>query len=138
MLTLGLDLACWIGALLAALAIRFGFSPPAEEVGTALLFAPFLLVLQALIGDFAGAYRPKRYVSGLDEAVALAGSTLLATAAGTAFNALLEDPPLPQSVPLAGGFLALVGMFAVRWLRQALAERRLEASGEDAADPERR
>jgi FlaA1/EpsC-like NDP-sugar epimerase len=120
---LGLDLSCWIVGLLLALGIRFGFSPTAAHLRSVLLFAPLLLLLQAIIGDFLGVYRRRWAAGDIDELLAVAGSTLLATAAGTAFNALLDDPPVPQSIPLAGGILALLAILAVRSVRRSLAER---------------
>lgn len=120
---LAIDLGCWVGALLAALAIRYGFDPGWREVRSTLLFAPVLLVLQALIGEFAGVYRRLR-LDSLDELVALAGAVLLATGVATAFNALLETQAVPHSVPLAGGALALAAMVTVRAVRRLVAEER--------------
>lgn len=107
------DLCCWLVGLLLALAIRFGLSPSWQQLRSVMLFAPFLLILQALIGEFSGVYR-RRMLDTLDEFVGLAGSVLLACAVGTAFNALLEDQAVPQSVPLAGGILALLTMIGYR------------------------
>ncbi|HVM52628.1 MAG TPA: DUF2231 domain-containing protein [Acidimicrobiales bacterium] len=122
-LRLALDLAAWLAGLLLALAIRFGLTPDWERVRAVLLFAPLLVVLQALIGEFAGGRRRRR-TNTLDELVGLAGSVMLATGAAAAFNAAISDSPVPQSVPIAGGVLALLGMVAVRSFTRLLAEER--------------
>lgn len=118
-----IDLVCWVVGLLAALTIRYGFDPSWREVRATLLFAPVLLVLQALIGEFAGVYR-RRQLDSLDELTGLAGAVLLAAGLATAFNAVLEEQAVPHSVPLAGGVLALGGMVVIRTLRRLAAEER--------------
>lgn len=120
---LTLDLVCWVVGLVLALLIRTGLDAGWEEWRATLLFAPLLLVLQALIGEFAGVYR-RRQLHTMDELVGVAGAALLATAVATAFNAVLEDQAVPHSVPLAGGVLALLGMIAIRTIRRLLEDER--------------
>jgi hypothetical protein len=122
-ITLAFDLACWLVGLFLALAIRFGFDPPWERLRAVLLFAPLSLVLQALIGDFAGIYRNKRARPAFDDLLALTIATVLTTAAAAGFNWALDPSPVPLSVPLAGGVLALMGQVFIRSVRRSLAER---------------
>lgn len=127
-LTVLLDLACWFVGLLFALAIRFGFDPPWERLRAVLLFAPLALVLQALVGDFVGVYRHRGTRPRFDDLVGVAIATIVTTIATAGFNWVLDPSPVPLSVPLGGGFLALLGVLAVRSVRRAFNERRRDAN----------
>src|SRR5687768_8534838 len=109
-LQLGADLLAWVIGLVVALLLRYDLAPTAGELRDLALFLPLALVLQAILGELVGLYRGQWRFGSFDEVAALTASTLAVTFVAAAFNGLLDDRPLPLSVPAIGGWIALVLM----------------------------
>jgi FlaA1/EpsC-like NDP-sugar epimerase len=110
------DAAIWFVAIYGATWLRFDFKRAPVLVATTLVFATAAvlghLVVGALIGPYAVGHRRGSFEETTDIA-----RTVVVTSAGLAIWALLADPVVvPRSVPVVAGALALVGMFAVRFL----------------------
>lgn len=110
------DAAIWFVAIYGATWLRFDFKRASVFVATTLVFAIAAglghLFVGAVIGPYAVGHRRGSFEETLD-----ISRTVAVTAAGLMVWDLLADPQVvPRGVPVVGGGVALVGMFAVRFL----------------------
>jgi FlaA1/EpsC-like NDP-sugar epimerase len=123
------DGAIWFMAIYAATWLRFDFEPADVLVSTTLTFAAAAAVGHLLVGWLIGPYRVGHERGSFEETTDIV-RTVMVTTIGLLIWALLTDPQvLPRSVPVVAGALAMVGMFAVRFLIRSWHSRR-SASGE--------
>ena len=110
------DGAIWFAAIYAATWLRFDFRNTPLFVGTTLEFAVAAVLGHLLVGAAIGPYAVGHARGSFEETTDLV-RTVLVTTVGLGTWALIADPQvLPRSVPVVAGALALVGMFAVRFL----------------------
>jgi FlaA1/EpsC-like NDP-sugar epimerase len=127
------DCAAWGAGLFLAAWARFDFALEADHyraLGVALLGA---CVLQSAIGFPLYVYRGRYPFGSFEEVRAVsmaAGGTALVLAAA---DAALPGRPVPISTPLVGGVIALLLMFAMRYVRRAQRERMMRPT--DGAAP---
>ena len=124
------DTAIWFVAVYGATWLRFDFQESSVLVATTLGFAAVAaagyLVVGAALGPYAVGHR-----RGSFEETADLGVAVVATTSALQVWALLASPLIvPRSVPMVAGALALVGMFAARFLIRSWRTRRRTASGE--------
>lgn len=133
MVLLVVDVAAWVIAVPAAMALRFDFSfetwgqwAPASAIAVA-------AVGQVLAGWLSGLYGGRWRRGSLDEGLALARSVLLCCLVlFVANNLLLETRLVPTSVVLASAPAAFCGAGAARFLERLLLMRRGRAEATDA------
>jgi len=110
------DGAIWFVAIYVATWLRFDFNETPVIVGNTLLFAITAGIGHAAAGALLGPYAVGHRRGSFEETTDLS-RTVLITTLGLAVWALLASPQVvPRSVPMMAGALALVGMFAVRFL----------------------
>jgi len=124
------DGAIWFAAVFAATWVRFDFKHDSLFVATTLVFAVAAVLGHVFVGAVIGPYAVGHRRGSFEEATDI-GRTVMATAAGLMVWALVADPPVvPRSVPAFAATLALVGMFAVRFLIRSWRSRHM-TSGEN-------
>lgn len=129
---IAIDLACWVVAILAAVALRYDLAMPAalaRSAAQAGLVAGALFVVAGLaLGLYSGRHRLGSY----QELRHLAGAVLVPTTALTLWMALSLPRPLALSVPLIAAPIALMAMLAFRGVLRAYRDRRRPAEREQA------
>jgi FlaA1/EpsC-like NDP-sugar epimerase len=126
------DCAVWGAGLFLAAWARFDFALESHQYQTLAVALLAACALQPLIGFQLYVYRG-RYAFGSFEEVravslAVGGTALVLTVA----DAALPDRPLPISTPLVGGVIALLLMFAMRYVRRAQRERMMRPQADAA------
>jgi len=110
------DAAIWFVAIYGATWLRFDFKYAPVFVAATLLFAVAAVAGHFLVGAFIGPYAVGHQRGSFEETTDIS-RTVVVTTGGLVVWALIADPPvIPRSVPVVAGALALVGMFAVRFL----------------------
>ena len=111
-----LDAAIWFVAIYGATWLRFDFRATRVFAATTLLFALVAVAAHFIVGALIGPYGVNHQRGSFEESADI-GRTVAVLTGGLLVWALLADPiVVPRSVPLVAGALALVGMFAVRFL----------------------
>ena len=111
-----LDGTIWFVAIYGATWLRFDFKTTLVFAPRTLLFAVAAVALHFLVGAFIGPYGVNHQRGSFEESTDI-GRTVAVTTLGLLVWALIAHPiVVPRSVPLVAGALALVGMFAVRFL----------------------
>lgn len=118
------DATIWVLAVHLAVWFRYDFSlsllltwgTPACAVGVA--------VAHLVIGFLRGPYTTRHRLASIEEAHDVALAVGLATLGLFVTTLLIYPPPIPRSTPLVSGSLALLSMFALRFLRRAYWTRR--------------
>jgi FlaA1/EpsC-like NDP-sugar epimerase len=110
------DGGIWFIAMYGATWLRFDFRDHPVLVGTTLTFAAAAVVGHLLVGAVIGPYAVGHRRGSFEETADIS-RTVAVTTGGLVVWALLAKPQMvPRSVPVVAGTLALVGMFAVRFL----------------------
>ena len=110
------DGAIWFVAIYGATWLRFDFRDTPVLMGTTLAFAATAAVGHLLVGTVIGPYAVGHRRGSFEETTDIS-RTVAVTTGGLLLWALLTTPQMvPRSVPVVAGALALVGMFAVRFL----------------------
>lgn len=118
-----LDAAAWAVAVPAATWARFEFQFDAITVRW-VRFTAFAVILQIVIGHLVGLYRGRWRYATFEEAGAAARSVVLTTVSLYVVNRWFLVPRyVPESVPVAAGFGALVTVGAYRYAYRVLTER---------------
>ncbi|HEV2809029.1 MAG TPA: hypothetical protein VGV93_01355, partial [Acidimicrobiales bacterium] len=125
----GLDALAWTSAFALAVAVRNDFAPKVNELISFAAFVPAALVLALLIGLLCGLYQGRWRVGSFDEVAALARAAA-ATTALVFFANLALGRPVPLSVPVGGGAMALVGTAGARCMWRLLIERNRRPKGD--------
>lgn len=111
------DGAIWFLAIYGATWLIFDFSET-----TLLLQVPTIVlalaagVVHLMVGAVIGPYAVGHRRGSFEETLDLSRTVLVTTIALLAWVLLIAPPMVPRSVPVVAGPLALVGMFAVRFL----------------------
>jgi FlaA1/EpsC-like NDP-sugar epimerase len=110
------DAGIWFVAIYGATWLRFDFRDTSVLVVSTLVFAIAAAVVHVAVGAVIGPYAVGHRRGSFEETTDLS-RTVLVTTIGLLVWALLAAPlVVPRSVPVTAGALALVGMFAVRFL----------------------
>jgi len=110
------DVAVWFAAIYGATWLRFDFKDTSVLVGATFLFAGSASLTYGVIGAIIGPYSVGHRRGSFEETVDLAG-TALTTSSGLMLLVFFADNvDVPRSVPVVAGVLALVGMFAARFI----------------------
>ena len=119
-----IDLACWIAAVLGAVALRYDLRMPTSLARSAFGLGVVAGALFVATGLAVGLYAGRHRLGSYQELRQLAGATLVPTAALTVWLVLSQPRPLALSVPLIAMPLALVAMLAARGVLRAYRDRR--------------
>lgn len=120
---LALDAGAWALAVPAATWARFDFRFEAITVRW-VRFTALAVAVQIVAGYLVGLYRGRWRYATFEEAGAAARSVVLATAALYVANRWFLVPRyVPESVPVAAGFGALIGIGGYRYVYRVLTER---------------
>jgi FlaA1/EpsC-like NDP-sugar epimerase len=127
------DGAIWFTAVYGATWLRFDFLDVRVLVESTLAFAGAAAVVHMIVGAAIGPYAVGHRRGSFEESTEL-GGTVLVTTSGLLVWAFAATPLMvPRSVPVVAGALALVGMFAARFLIRSW-----RSSHADAGEDERR
>lgn len=126
----GFDAGCWFVALHLAALLRFDFARSRIDEVTLLVAALLVAAAQVVIGRLAGLYIHRWRYGTFEEVGAATLSAGALTAVATVVN--LFGRPLPVSVPLLAGPVALCGMIAGRAAWRVLLERATRPSEESS------
>ncbi len=128
----GLDAAAWAVAILLAQVFRYEFRVDSIAIVSTLLFISGAVVLQWVIGWMFSLYHGRFTYTTFDEVRALSGAVLVVSLI-LAVPVLIfgEALGLPRSTILIAAPIALVLMFAVRYLKRLYVEHR-QRPGADA------
>lgn len=122
------DGGIWIAAVCGAIWLRFDFRLAAVLAPGVLRFALIgalgYIAIGAVIGPYATGHRRGSFEETLDIA-----RTVVVSMLGLCAWVLLARPPIPRSVPVMAGVLALTGMFAVRFVIRTYRTRRRISQG---------
>jgi len=119
------DAAIWFVAIYCATWARFDFMRASVFAAGTLIFAAVAVIGHLVVGSFIGPYAVGHRRGSFEETTDIA-RTVVVTTAGLVAWALVADPQVvPRSVPVVGGTVALVGMFAVRFLIRSWRSRHL-------------
>lgn len=120
---LGLDATAWAIAIPAATWARFDFHFASVSVRWARVTV-LAMAVQIVAGHLMGLYRGRWRYATFEEAGAAARSVIVTTASLYVVNRWFLVPRyVPESVPIAGGFAALVGIGMYRYIYRLLTER---------------
>ena len=110
------DGAIWFVAMYCATWLRIDINNTSVIVGATLAFASVTALAHLLVGGLIGPYAVGHRRDLFEETTDL-GRTVLVTVVGLLVWAVWADPlVVPRSVPVVAGALALVGMFATRFI----------------------
>jgi len=110
------DAAIWFTAIYGATWLRFDFMDASMLTHGTLRFAGAACLAYLVVGTLIGPYSVGHKRGSFEETADLSG-TVLATASGLLILAFFAKPLLvPRSVPVIAGTLALIAMFAARFL----------------------
>ena len=118
------DFACWVVAMPLAVAFRYDFSAPMEDmrrgIQIGLIMGSFQVVAGLLLHLYRGRYKFGSFdeVSGVVITAALVGGSITLAALLTA------DHYVPRSTPILATGMALTAMLAGRFLVRSIRERR--------------
>src|SRR5665648_507129 len=110
------DSAIWLVAVYGATWLRFDLKFAPLLMGTAVLFAVAAAVGHLIVGAVIGPYSIGHRRGSFEEAIDISRTVVVVTAGLVAWAWSADPLVVPRSVPMVGGALALVGMFAVRFL----------------------
>ena len=111
-----IDAAIWVIAIYGAIWLRYDFVRRPVLISGDAYFAIAAACSTIVVGAMIGPYAVGHQRGSFEETTDI-GRTVTVVAAGLFIWALIAKPILvPRSVPVVAGALALVGMFAVRFL----------------------
>ncbi len=126
-----IDSLAWVVALTLALLLRYDLHPAPDHVQGLYLLFPLAALTQVAVGTASGLYTGRSRFGSFDEVAGLVRTVVIATGLLFLFNTFVVDLPLvPRTVPLGGGFAALVLMAGVRYMWRLALERRRRPNGE--------
>ena len=110
------DAAIWFIAIYGATWLRLDFEHAPVFTKTTLIIAVAAVVGHLLVGAVVGPYKVGHQRGSFEETTDIS-RTVIITAGGLMVWAWIANPQVvPRSVPVIAGALAIVGMFAVRFL----------------------
>ncbi|GGN59618.1 dTDP-glucose 4,6-dehydratase [Actinoplanes lobatus] len=127
------DSAAWVIGLLAAVFIRYDFVPDLRPLAGVLVVIVLAVLAHTAIDHARQLHRGIHRFASVDDANAVATTTVLVGLMLTAAIVLLSHPPVPVGVPALGGIIALMIMLSVRYLWRARLFRRLRPDRRFAA-----
>ena len=120
------DGVAWFAGMTFAALARFDFAIEEIAFWAVAGFALAAIVLQFIIGHFLHLYRGRYRYGSFDEVSGLSAAVISVGLILTAFDYLVfEDRAVPASTPLVGSLVALILMFAVRYVWRYMLERSL-------------
>lgn len=119
----GLDGLCWVAATLIATFLRYDGAPSAPSIRSALIFGIVLGLVQVLTGLTIQRFRGRRIIGSFDEISVLTFTSIAVAILGTISLFLISTPPVPRSVPLIAGSVALTAMLGGRFLIRTYRQR---------------
>lgn len=123
------DTAAWVVALFASVWLRYDFRPERVFAADTWIVVVGIAALHLLVGTFLHLYRTSRVRGSYEEAVDLIKAVTITAIILLAWVLLMYPPLVPRSSPGTAGPLALVLMFAVRFVARARATRRAVTHG---------
>ena len=119
-----IDAAIWFLAIFAATWLRYDFDLEATFVVGTLVFACIAVLAHLVVGALVGPYSVGHRRGSFEESLDIAQTVVVTTPALAAWALLAHPTIVPRSVPVIAGALALMGMFAVRFLFRTWRTRR--------------
>jgi FlaA1/EpsC-like NDP-sugar epimerase len=119
------DGAIWFVAIYGATWLRFDFHDPSVHMAATLTVAAGAGLVHLLVGAVIGPYPVGHRRGSFEETTDLSHTVVVTTGALMVWAFLANPLVIPRSVPVVAGALALVGMFAVRFLIRSLRSRHI-------------
>ena len=110
------DAAVWVASLLVATWLRLDFAISDIYATPLLLAAAVVVTVHITIGWLFGPYAVGHELGSFEETSEVARAAAIAGAALATLTMLLDVIALPRSVPFTGLAIAVIGMFAARFL----------------------
>ena len=123
------DAAIWAFAIYVAVWLRYDFRPDLLFRRETLVCAALCALLQGVVGLVVGPYRVRHRRGSLEEILDIARSVALVALVLLVVSLVIYPPPVPRSTAVTSGTLALLAMFAARFVvrtRDNLQARRRE------------
>ncbi len=121
----GVDLVCWVAAVYAATLLRLDFDATKSLTASTLAFAAAIAALHLALGTSVGPYVVGHVRGSFEEVVDIGRTVLVATVLGYIFLGFVHPYPVPRTVPLISGAIALSAMFAARLVVRTWRTRRV-------------
>jgi len=110
------DAAIWFLAIYVATWLRYDFKLATVFATGTLVFALVAVALHFVVGALIGPYAVNHQRGSFEESSDISRTVAVTTAVLSVWALAAHPIVVPRSVPLVAGALALVGMFAVRFL----------------------
>jgi FlaA1/EpsC-like NDP-sugar epimerase len=124
------DGCAWAAGLFLAGWARFDFTLATGNLRALAVAALVAVALQSAIGFPLYVYRGRYAIGSFDEIRAVSAAVGLTALVLTLGDLVLPDRPIPISTPPVGGVVALLLMFAARYVRRAQRERTMRPGGD--------
>ena len=128
----GTDALLWAPALFLATWARYDFRMDNVDLAGIAVLAVVAGAAQVLVGTRLGLYIHRWRYGTIDEVAALGATVVVVTPLVAIVNRFVVGHPIPVSASLAGGFVALVLMAAVRFFWRFLLDRAQRPDEEQA------
>ncbi|HTJ74740.1 MAG TPA: nucleoside-diphosphate sugar epimerase/dehydratase [Acidimicrobiales bacterium] len=125
------DGVSWSLAIIFATLFRYDFHASRLTLRGMAVAIPVTLLIQGLAGLAAGLYTGRSRFGSFEEVVSLVRATAVAGAVLALFISVVHPQPVPASVPVVAGLVALVLMGGVRYMWRLALERRRRPNGEN-------
>jgi len=125
-----IDGSSWGVALCFATFLRYDFEVREDGFTGLVALVPLAVVMQFLAGTACGLYTGRSRFGSFEEVMSLVKATGLAVPVLALLNLLPEHRPVPASVPVVGGVIALVLMAGARYCWRLGIERRRRPNGD--------
>jgi FlaA1/EpsC-like NDP-sugar epimerase len=125
-----LDGVVWSLALVFATFLRFDFDVSGADLRGLRLMIPLSVVVQAFAGLAWGLYTGRSRFGSFEEVLSLVKATATTAAVLGILNYLPDPRPVPASVPIVGGVVALVLTAGIRYCWRLGMERRHRSNGD--------
>ncbi|MEV4703906.1 nucleoside-diphosphate sugar epimerase/dehydratase [Actinoplanes sp. NPDC049316] len=127
-----MDAGAWALGLVVAVFVRYDENPAAAPFAATGVAVAVAVVLHTAIGHQQFLYRGRYNFGTFEEVRAVFTTVLVVVAMLFAIDLAFPQRPLPLSAALVGGPVALVVMFAMRYVRRLQHERRLRPNSQQA------
>lgn len=127
-----IDAVSWCVGVFAATWLRYDLDLSRVELGDVAMVAAFACIVHIAVGRMIGLYVHRWRYGTFEEAAAAVKATLVTTVVVTFVNLVPSlDRPVPLSVTIVGGFLALFLMACGRFAWRVQVDRWSRVDGED-------
>jgi len=126
-----IDSAIWFLAIYIATWLRFDFEHAPLFVEETLIFALAAATLHLFVGAFIGPYSVGHDRGSFEETSDISRTVIVTTGLLSAWALFAEPQVVARSIPVGAGAVALIGMFAIRFLIRSWRSRHVAAQADE-------